>query len=250
MAERTITLPSGAVLTVRGMKVAEANRWASRSGEKQTPGQVFNELLKACTVKVEDPGPAYTEFSWDNALIGDRFFGLMQIRCASYKEPYSFKWQCDKSGEGGCGRPFDVSINIDKDGDLRYVDMSAEARATYRASNRFETSVAGTKVVFKLINGADEPKVQRLLEQNKDRQLSASIAARLVEVEGVEQNDWMRWLDNLDLDDFVTLKESIEQVDGGVDTEIDISCPHCGHVMFDVQLPFGRGFILPTARRR
>lgn len=250
MAERTITLPSGAVLTVRGMKVAEANRWASRSGDKQTPGQVFNELLKACTVKVVDPGPAYAEFSWDTALIGDRFFGLMQIRCTSYKEPYAFKWQCDKSSEGGCGKTFDVAINLDKDGDLRYVDMSPEARRIYRESNRFETTVAGYKVVFKLINGSDEPKVQRLLEQNKDRQLSASIASRLVEIEGVEPNDWMRWLDDLDLDDFLKLKDAIEGVDGGVDTEIDISCPLCGHVMFDVQLPFGRGFILPTARRR
>ncbi len=253
MSEQKLTLASGAEITVRSMRIAEVNRWAGRMGEgdKSEPtigsNKVFADILKNCTTSIVSPGPCYDEFSWETALIADRFQALCQIRHLSYPDiPYSFSVQCEN-----CDKKFVTNINVGRGGDITYRDVPESARLTYRNGNRFEATVGTRKVVFKLANGKDEAVARRLVQENRDKAISAGLSARIIELDGVtERNELMKLLEDMDLQDFTELKTLMEDVDGGVETEIDARCPHCEHVNFEVSLPFGRSFILPTSFRR
>jgi hypothetical protein len=53
----------------------------------------------------------------------------------------------------------------------------------------------------------------------------------------------------MEMADAAALLDSFDEADGGVETSIEVECPACGGVQ-DVQLPFERGFFLPTTRTR
>ena len=265
MAEREITLPSGAEIVVRGMKLSEANKLAARvdasggqagtnaSGGAAAP-HVFNDLLRMCTVSIANPGPyESTDLAgfWDSALVADRFHSLIQIRCVTYpKLPYTFRYQCESRDSGGCGEAFSVSLNLERGGDLRYADLPEESRKLFKAGNRFEAMIAGRKVVFSLSTGRDEARTAEYLKRYPQWPISAGLASRIVQIEGIEDLDKLRWLNDLDLGDFMELRDAMEAVDGGIDTNMDLPCPHCGHINFDVSIPFGRQFLLPASSRR
>ena len=241
------------------MRIAEANRWASRmpegkgkeGGEATGSDRIFQDILKACTTSVVDPGPAYAEWSWEKALIADRFQALLQIRALTYPDvPYSFNVQCEN-----CDKAFIASVNLARGGDLEYRDIPPEARTIYRTSNRFEVTVGKGenehKFVYKLASGEDEARIRRLVKDNRDHLVSASLGGRILEMDGItEPMEIMSALENLDLQSYLELKTHMEDNDGGVETDITARCPHCSHANFNTPLPFGKTFILPDSYRR
>ena len=121
--------------------------------------------------------------------------------------------------------------------------------------NRFETVLpdAGKRVWFRLLTGADERKLPQLRRSAGDRLLSAMLAFRVVEVEGVEPRERRRFIEDLTMRDADFLVDEFDRVDCGVDTTIEIECPECFATQ-EVDLPFDRTFFMPgkerTARRR
>lgn len=268
MAERQITLPSGAVVVIRGMKIQEANKLAQRaepttaggSGAQvsaaQAQSHVFNDLLRMCTVSIVDPGPCYepcgVNVFWDRALVADRFHALIQIRCTTYPDMlYTFRYQCEPRDAGGCGKPFHYGLELEKRGEeIKYKDVPEKSRSMFRAGNRFEALIAGKKVWFSLMTGDDETRAQKWVERNPTSPIGAALAARILEIDGVEDVAKLEWINDLDMVDFIALRDAMEDADGGIDTSLDLLCPHCGHVNFDVTLPFGRQFLMPATSRR
>jgi hypothetical protein len=70
---------------------------------------------------------------------------------------------------------------------------------------------------------------------------------RITEIEGVHANDQLRFLEDLEMADTMAVLSQLDAVDGGVETDLEVQCEHCGEVQ-GVALPFGREFFM--ARKR
>ena len=67
---------------------------------------------------------------------------------------------------------------------------------------------------------------------------------RIVEIEGVPKREKRTVIDDLAMSDANLLMGEFERVDCGVDTAIEIECPHCFAVQ-EIELPFGKTFFMP-----
>jgi hypothetical protein len=240
-----ITCPSGLSGTLRGMKVREEKILVDR--KLANSGGQLDELLRACWEDTVDPGPYTFEGprpDWSAVLQGDRFYVLLQLRALTYGPEYSFAVTCR---EQRCRSRIDWELDLC---DLPVRPLTDGSRTLFLNGNRFPTVLpdAGKEVFFKLMTGADERRLPALRRKAGDRLLSATLVYRLVEIEGVEPKDKRRFVEELTLADARHLGEEFQRVDCGVETSIDIECPHCFAVQA-VDLPFDQDFFLPTKGR-
>ena len=240
-----IVCPSGLAGEIRGLKGKEgallSDRGASRSGT------LFEKLLANCWLSTTDAGiyelPESGALDWSKVLVADRFYTLLQIRARTFGDEYAFAVQCASLA---CRERFEWSLNLQE---LPVVPLSAESKAAFQAGNRFETTLPrdGRRVWFRLMTGADEIRAAQALKSSRDGALLTTLALRLLEIDGVPARDKRKFLAELELADAAALLDQFDAADGGVETDIQIECPVCAGVQ-DVQLPFERGFFLPTAR--
>jgi hypothetical protein len=217
-----ITCPSGLSGRIRGMKVREerilTDRKLARSG-----GQV-DRLLAACWEEMVDPGPydfGEKNIDWGAVLQGDRFFALLQIRALTYGPEYAFSVNCRQSA---CRARIDWELDLYQ---LPVRPLSDESRAAFLEGNRFETVLpdSGKRVWFCLSTGELERKLPRLRKNAGDRMLSTVLALRVQEIEGVDQRDKRKFIEELSLRDADFLMDEFDRVDCGVETNIEIECP-------------------------
>ena len=241
-----IVCPSGLAGEVRGLTGKEGKLLADRALARS--GATIDRILQACWLTTTDPGVydladgANPDFS--RVLVGDRFYTLVQIRRQSFGDEYAFSAQCENAA---CRERFEWELDL---GALPVRVLSDEARAAFRAGNRFETALArgGRKVWFRLLTGADEARASALRRQGRENLLLEAVALRIVEIEGVPDGDRRRFLDDVELADLTALLDAFERVDGGIETSLEVECPVCQGVQ-DVDLPFERNFFFPRARK-
>ena len=245
-----ITCPTGLTGRIRAMKVREERILADRKLAKA--GGQIDELLTACWEETVDAGPydfGDKGIDWSQVLQGDRFVALLKIRALTYGPAYAFAVGCQNDG---CRARIEWELDLC---DLPCRPLSDESRAAFGDGNRFETVLpdAGKRVWFRLLTGADERKIPQLRRGAGDKLLSAMLAFRVVEVEGVEPRERRQFIEDLTMRDADFLVDEFDRVDCGVDTTIEIECPECFAAQ-EVDLPFDRTFFMPgkerTARRR
>ncbi len=236
-----IIFPSGLSGRIRGMKVKEerilADRKLARNG-----GQI-DALLKACWQETLEAGPYDFEdkvIDWGKVLQGDRFYTLLRIRALTYGAEYAFSIQCQNDS---CRERIEWDFNLNH---LGVRPLAEENHNAFINGNRFETYLpdVGKRVWFRLLTGADERKLPLLRRNAGERLLSAMLAFRIVEIEGVEPRDKHRFLEELSMSDAALLISEFDKVDCGVDTTIESECPECCAVQ-DVELPFDQTFFMP-----
>lgn len=247
-----ITCPSGLSGRIRGMKVREERVLADRKLAAKNGGQV-DELLNACWEETLDAGPyALPEscrLDWGKVLQGDRFFALLMVRALTYGPEYAFGVGCRNDA---CRARIEWEVDLTK---LPVRLLSDESRAAFVAGNRFETTLpdSGKRLRFRLLTGDDERKLPALQRSAPDKLLSAVLAYRVLDIDGVESKAKRQFLEDLSMRDADFLVDEFDRVDCGVDTTIEIECPECFATQ-EVDLPFDKGFFLPgkarTARRR
>jgi len=86
-----------------------------------------------------------------------------------------------------------------------------------------------------------------VLKASGEGTLLAALALRILEIENVAEHDKRKFLDDMELADAAALLDRFDEADGGVETRIEVECPACLGVQ-SVELPFERGFFLPTAK--
>ncbi len=245
-----VRCPSGLAGTVRALKVREERILADRKLAKSN--SIVDELLRACWEETTDAGPysfADGKVDWNQVLQGDRFHALLEIRALTYGPEYAFAVTCR---EEACRARIEWELDLRE---LPTRALSDESRAAFVGGNRFETRLqdAGKRVWFRLLTGGDERKLPAIRKNAADRMLSAMLAFRVVEIEGVDERERRRFLEDLTMRDADFLVDEFDRVDCGVDTTIEIECPEC-FARQEVQLPFDQTFFMPgrgrTARRR
>jgi hypothetical protein len=237
-----IDLPSGAKLEIRSLTGKESKILSDKEAVKS--GLFLDKILKACTVSVLDWGPYAQneagEFDWGKALVGDRFYGLLQIRVISLGEEYQFKLQCT---EEACRARFNFALNLISDLPVRR--LSDEARAAFKDGNLFRVKDSnGRTIAFRLPTGQDELAAGKF--NSWDSAFIQSLLQRIVSIDGVENK--RVYLEGCDWKDLLQLLDEFDGPNCGVDTDIEVQCPHCGGLQ-DVRLPFERGFLVPTTKR-
>jgi hypothetical protein len=252
MPQLQLKLPSGARGTIRGLKGEEVNLFANRQSSKR--GRTAQSILKNVWVETEDPGPLYGEgLDWDNAPQCDRFVALFYARIATYGSEYSFKYQCEDRTQ--CGRRFEWTLDLLDDMTIK--DLPEESIAQFQDRNRFRTTITDNEgearaIVFQLMTPKLEQKVEQVTTMAPKERTTAGLAQRIVSVAGIEESGRgpiKAFLNDLDAGAILDLADAMDEVDGGVETMIDIECPHCGCLM-EVDLPLREGFWSPSRRRR
>lgn len=241
----TIVCPSGLSGEIRGLKGKEAKLLSDRAAARA--GSTFDKVLAGCWLETSDAGIysfADGQPDWSKVLVGDRFYALLQIRALTFGAAYGFGVQCSAQS---CRERFEWEIDLGALPVKRLPDLSKEA---LRAGNRFETTLAeGRKVWFKLLMGADEVRASKGIRTSTDGALLAAVNLRILEIEGVADKARRAFLEDLELGELAALLDRFDDADGGVETTIEVECPHCFDVQ-EIDLPFGRDFFLPRGKTK
>jgi hypothetical protein len=240
---KIITCPSGLVGTVRNLTVGESR---VLTGKRRDSTAQLNQLLSACWVETLDPGPYALDegrLAWPKVLQGDRFFALMQIRILTYGAAYEFGVPCQNRM---CSRRIDWSLSLD---DLAVRKLSDASREAFMRDNHFDAPLPGGKRAhFGLPIGEDETRMTRIQQGNEDASLPVLLNLRVREVSDVPPLQKAAYLSRLSLRQARDLLAAFDRADCGVETDIDVECPHCGYTQ-SVSLPLDQGFLWPQSQR-
>jgi len=253
MPQIEIHCPSGLKGVVRGLRGEELDVFANRQEVQRR--RVSRTVLTNCWVETLELGPAYEgrlsaeKLHMDKVLMCDRFYALLQIRCATHGPQYDFRVQCS---DPSCRKRYDWGLDINKD--LPVYELPDPSIECFRAENRFTAEILNHEVTFKLQVGEDEDTTVSAVQLSPTQQATTALAQRVVSVltpEGklLDHKAEIRvWAKGLDVPDAMALIDEMDLVDGGVETSIEIQCPHCGH-MEDISLPLEGEFWTPQRRR-
>lgn len=244
-----IECPSSLVITARKLKTKEidilANNQASRKGVQ------FDNMLASVTESVEDTGPYQLndktgKLDWGDVLVGDRMYAQIQLRAATFGSEYSFGHRCSS-----CRESYNWVIDLL---DLPVKTMEPEDLETFVNGNRFNITMdTGFSYTFQLLTGKTSRKAAEMVKGQPQSRITASLGARILELrdpDGSEVLAKRQHLENLELSDMYALLEAMDAHDCGVETTIDVECPHCGY-MEGVEIPFDRKeFWVPPRMRK
>lgn len=249
--ERLIECPSGFAGRVSHLAAGKAG--VLGDARTMRSGKAADAILKSCWLETEELGPyrfERTAVDWSRVLTCDRIFTLLMIRVATYGETEELDVRCPQ-----CGHKFVWDLPLLE---LPVRPLPDETRtAIASGANRFEATLAdGRKVWFKLMDGRDQIKAAKMIQEHGDDLVVASMKARVLEVDKVgkagspELEDFLASLSMGDVQDLI---DDMDDVDGGVETAFDVFCPACAAEWeIDLPLDLQRMFVpqKPTARRR
>jgi hypothetical protein len=245
-----IVCPSGLTGEVRHLKGAELRLLSNQ--QEVSDGTAFDKILDACWVETKDQGPYGFDGRprWSAVLTCDRFYALLQIRIATHGPTYEFQVSCQSRQ---CrGKKFWWDLPLDS---LPVKPLPPESVAVFRAGNAFAMPIGddGAEVVFRLNVGADEKAAIAMLQREVD--FISVLATRIVKVrmrggaELTRARDVTAFLEELPAPELTRMFDRFEEVDGGIDTALEVYCPRCREHA-EVNLPFDSGFFLPRSRSR
>lgn len=194
----------------------------------------LSELIYRCTTRigtVTDRGQLSQVCK--ELPVGDRVFLMFAIRRATFGDSYPFEDECPE-----CKKKRLYEINL-KDLDMK--EMTDKTKRIFEAvlSN-------GKKVEFRTLLGLDEEKLSKF--QKKDDALSQMMLTRITAYNGLPVT--LDVLKGLSMKLRQEIRELFDQVDGGVDTTLEMECPDCGAEFerdIDVSQP---GFFFPSQVRK
>ena len=247
MAQREVTLPSGAKGRIRGLKGRELNLFANRSAARA--GKTSQQILKNVWIETIDPGPLYSEegVDWSSAPQCDRFTAIFYARIATYGNDLEFPYKCSS-----CGKKCTWCEDLSQRPIKMLPESSIEA---FKAGNKLKGTVedpdGGVRsFVFQLLTPKLEEKIEQVQSLAPTEKATASLAQRIVSIEGLEDGKGpvKAFLNDLDAVPLLDLMELMDAADGGINTTITVVCPSCGDEE-DMELPLEEAFWAPPKRK-
>lgn len=249
----TITCPSGLAGEVRHL----TGRDLRAITNVENDDEIQDYVLSNCWRTTVDDGPyafGGKPIDWSKVLLGDRFYALISVREATWPgEPYPLTLRHCKN-KPAFGWDVDLKLLLEKK-TRKLKDADLEI---FKNGNKFSEKIPfdGRAFAFRLQTGADSKRLAARIASKKTgtkeqqaslNMLVESIASYITTIDGVadKRDARIEALEDLSLKSIDALLPLIQSHDCGVDTAIDVRCPHCGGV-FEIDLPFDKSFFMPA----
>jgi len=245
------------VVEVRGL-TGKDGRYLSNE-KLVRDNEVEDYVLRNCVPTCIEEGVYHFEgkpIDWNKIFLGDSSWLLLAVRVETYPdEPYPCPLRCPAKL---CRKKFTWDVDLEKFIAERTQPLSDEAKQIIRDGRRFELKIpdAGNKVWFKLKTRNDRKRFEAIQSQlihasKKKRERQNDLVNGFLffgtEIEGVDKKNAdakQDFLEGLPMRTLNKLRADMDKFDCGVDTTIEVECPHCG-LLFEIELPLGRSFFLP-----
>jgi hypothetical protein len=199
-------------------------------------GTVITELLRASLAdKRIDPR---------SLLIGDRNALLITIRAKGYGTEYLIRQTCPE-----CNETHDFEFNL---GGMPVKTLDLEPVTP--GSNEFLFVLPSLKknVHFKYLTGADEEEIAATMQKQKklglstDGSVTRALLYTLVSVDGVtDRGKIANFVKHCPAKDSAALRKYMKANEPGISMKQDVTCPACGHVESEVEVPLTAEFFWP-----
>jgi hypothetical protein len=219
-------LPSGINCVLREMTGVEEE--LITNGKLLRSGDAVNQLLCNCMVQLGENSNVTVKDVLD-LLAGDRLFILVKLRQISLGDEMIIKLNCPNVNCQGLNQ---VNINLD--------DLTIKS---YPAEREFSCTLPGSGLIVKFdyLDGHKEKRLAALPEAT----ISQGMLIRILEIDGKSPNK--KTVTEMSLKDRQALRQAMLEVDGGIDTAIDIVCQHCGQPI-RTRVEADAGFFFPNGR--
>ncbi len=226
--------PAGHKVEMRKMKVSEEDILTDMQLTKE--GKTFDRLLEAC-IKSEMP--------LKKMLIGDRVFLLIKLRLISKGNIYEARFNCPS-----CTEPFKSDIDLEKIKvqklNKKNLKLDDSGRYVFWTEPLPESK---KKFKLRLLIGDDEDKLSEIRKDYPKQFMSRLLLIRTTEIEGEKMKNINMFLD-LDSEDSQYLRDTYDDHDCGMDTEIEVVCPNC-YMTQTINLPIDQvSFFLPSNKKK
>ena len=178
--------------------------------------QKLDMLLAGCTVRigpVADPGMIAAIIP--TLTVGDRVALLFAIRRATLGDSLPIRHECPNKA---CRVKSLFVLDLK---DLKVQKMADPMKRVYDVA-----LPSGRTVRFRVSTGEDETRTAKLVKKDKVDAISLMMLMRIELVDG--QPPTLEVLKKMGMRDRSYLRRQFNQVEGGIDTSIDLECPKCG----------------------
>jgi hypothetical protein len=176
-------------------------------------------------------------------ILQDRVYLLIRLRQLTFGNMYGFKMTCPSCG---ITSRFDYNLS-----DLPIIYAEGNMDGTLEAT----LPISEQTVYLRLPRGRDEEFISREVKRlntkgvgdGSDLSYLLRISRYIHHTDDIEESDWIgkqRFVQELKAPDLLTLKQSVEDIDIGVDLDIVLTCNSCGYDI-ETSLPFGEEFFRP-----
>lgn len=203
----TFTLPTGTEIDLVEMTGAEEDLLTNQRLMRN--GEAVNQVLANCTKRLgENASPTVKDIL--TLLSGDRLCALVRLRQISLGDEVELELACPSAA---CGQTNYTTVNLQ--------DLEA---THYGPERTFDFTLPGSgKVVrFGYLDGHKEKRLAALREPS----LTAAMMIRIVSIDG--QAPSKKLLAEMSIGDRSALRKEMLRVDGGIDTQVDVTCDACG----------------------
>lgn len=194
--------------------------------------QKMNELISRCVTRIgpyTDPGQI-AEIALD-LVIGDRSFLTFAVRRVTLGDEYPFRDKCPE-----CEKESLYTIDLST---LELKKMKDPKKRVYD-----QKLPSGIECRFHPMTGRDEQRLVKF-DKHKTDTLSLAILMRLESLNG--KPPVLKEVKDLGLKDRNFLRDCFEDIEGGLDTEVELECPLCSHEFKREVDVAQQGFFFPSA---
>jgi hypothetical protein len=220
---------------IRSMTAREEDILTSRALLKNN--KVISMLLKACMVdKTVDT---------DKLLIGDRNAILIGIRITGYGPEYETAITCPE-----CRETVKRSVDLRE---LPIKQFPKDMGPVKPGVNEFDFILPrlGKKVVFKLMDGADEKELMSYAENSKKQGIIEELVTtrHLIMIQSIggetDKGKLAQIIRNMPASDSRAFRKHVDKITPGVELTMPFVCGACGTETKEVEVPLGTEFFWP-----
>jgi len=215
------------------------------------PHLKFGALIAQCTKRI---GPFSDQGVIGGTImpsltIGDRAFLLLQTRMVALGDPHYVIEPCDNAS---ClnekGKRTESLYTVDLK-DIKVLPMPDPMKRSYALKVKHSRGVS--EAVFHPMTGFDEGRIARFETDKATLQILARLDRwdgrdTYIRPDGKNAREIITWAKTLSWEAREQLREAYVEVEGGVDTTLQLECPICGRE-FERELAVSGDFFRPSA---
>ncbi len=222
------------LLEIRAMTARDEDILTSRGLIKT--GRVIDVLLRSCLID--------KRIDVDSMLAGDRNAALIAIRITGYGQEYTVGVQCP-----ACGHQYKHSFDLAR---LPVKILSESDVEAGKNEFSFDLPISRQRVVFKLLNGADERELSTNLEAarkatgGQESMVTMRLQQQVISIGQEKSKDKLaQIIRNMPARDSRDLRKHMNLMSPDVDMNQAVVCPSCTESTV-MEVPMGTEFFWPS----